>query len=221
MNICKKALEFYHLLYVDPPHLFHLFLNPPRCSYRRQPLPPRRPERRRPITCPTATPTPGSHRGRLGPGPACAQPTAGERPQPTGLTRRDRLPSRAASHGEATSECQLPCWAASRRGRRTRRGRDGAVATTPAARADDDGGGDSEATAVLPAEAGAGVWRAHPAPAAAGCSGPGVHSCALASEVATSTDAPPVLEPRATPPPSASSSRGGTRAAAAVLSPPC
>ncbi|KAG2658366.1 hypothetical protein PVAP13_1KG264805 [Panicum virgatum] len=36
-----------------------------------------------------------------------------------------------------------------------------------AARADDDGGGDSEAAAVLPAEAGAGVWRAHPTPAAA------------------------------------------------------
>ena len=53
-----------------------------------------------------------------------------------------------------------------------------------AARADDDGGGDSKATAVLSEEVGAGVWRAHPAPAAAGCSGPGVHSCALASEVA-------------------------------------
>ncbi|KAG2575687.1 hypothetical protein PVAP13_7KG375501 [Panicum virgatum] len=90
-----------------------------------------------------------------------------------------------------------------------------------AARADDDGGGDSEAAAVLPAEAGARVWRAHPAPAATGCSRPGVHSCALASEVATSTDAPPVWEPRATPPPFASSSSGGTRAAAAVLAPPC
>ena len=90
-----------------------------------------------------------------------------------------------------------------------------------AARADDDGGGDSEAAAVLPAEAGARVWRAHPAPAATGCSRPGVHSCALASEVATSTNAPPVWEPRATPPPFASSSSGGTRAAAAVLAPPC
>src|SRR6185312_5426063 len=108
MNICKKVLEFYHLLYVDPPHLFHLFLNPPRCSYRRQPLPPRRPERRRPITCPTATPPPGSHRGRLGPGPclcpACCRraPAADRPPAPR------PPPIEGASHGEATSECRLP-----------------------------------------------------------------------------------------------------------------
>src|SRR6185312_5948622 len=92
MNICKKVLEFYHLLYVDPPHLFHLFLNPPRCSYRWQPLPPRRPERRRPITCPTATPPPSSHRGRLGPGPSLLPASARSRPASRAETASHRGP---------------------------------------------------------------------------------------------------------------------------------
>ena len=29
MNICKKTLKFYRLLYLRPPHLFHLSLSPP------------------------------------------------------------------------------------------------------------------------------------------------------------------------------------------------